>query len=58
MISQEEFVQLSQLIDSLEEAYKRLAYFYVNKDLDKFNAAKNFIFEVKNKIDELLKNES
>jgi len=51
-------VQLSQLIDSLEEAYKRLAYFYVNKDLDKFNAAKNFIFEVKNKIDELLKNES
>jgi len=51
-------VQLSQLIDSLEEAYKRLEYFYVNKDLDKFNAAKNFISEVKNKIDELLKNES
>lgn len=58
MISQEEFAQLSQLIDSLEEAYKRLEYFYVNKDLDKFNTAKNFISEVKNKIDELLKNES
>lgn len=57
MIPYEEFMNISQLIDSLEEAYKRLEYFYVNKDLDKFNDTKTFILEVKNKIDDLLKNE-
>ena len=51
-------MQLSQLIDSLEEAYKRLEYFYINKDLGKFNDTKKFILEVKNRVDELLKNES
>jgi len=55
MISQEAFVQLLQIIDSLEEAYKSLEYFYVNKDLDKFNETKKFILELKNKTDELLK---
>ncbi|MEK6873333.1 MAG: hypothetical protein AABW91_00660 [Nanoarchaeota archaeon] len=55
MISHEEFMQLSHLIDSLEEAYHSLEYFYVNKDIGKFNETKKFILEVKNKIDELLK---
>jgi len=55
MLKKEDLIHLSHLVDSLNQAYERLEYFYVNKKIEEFKKMQEFIVEASRRIDSELK---
>ena len=50
MIERGDINFLQQLVETLEEAEKRLEFFYATKDVSNFNKAKKLIIQIQRRI--------
>ena len=48
---------LKQYVDALDEALLNLEKMYMEKNIEEVKKIKNFMYDIQNKIDELLKRE-